>query len=611
MSQDSFATPGDLEPLLHPRGIAVVGASAEPGKFSTRLVPTLQACGYRGGIYPVNPRAAEVAGLPCYARLQDVPEPCDLAIVAVPARSVVDVVADAVRRGVGAAIILSAGFDEVGDEGAARAEALRALAGRIRIYGPNCPGLWQVRDGLVYTFSAQFHPGMLRAGPVGLVTQGGAMGRAVLDAMDTGLGFSFWFSTGNECDLEAGDFLAFLAEDPETHVLAVIAEGWRDGRRFLRAVERCRWAGKPVLLLKIGRTGPGGRAARGHTGLPNGDAAIAKSLLRRAGCTLVEDVDELTELARLAAAAPPPTGGGLGICSFSGGAGGLLADLAEASGIPLPALTAETRGGLAAILPDIAAVGNPTDLTTAALAEPALIEQALRLMARDPGVSALAFPLPHRLDAFDAALAPRLVATAAALDKPLAVIAMSPMFPQEDAAAILRAGGVQVFPSARLAIATLARWFRLPDGRRPAPYAVPPPGPATGAATALEAAGVPVLADAPPGRDLTLVARCDPVFGPVVGVGLDQATEFRLAPCPPEEARALLADIAADWSGPVHPGAWAAVARAVATLGPGGAEAAGEVVVRLRLTAAAPGCVALVGPEPQPLPRTDRVGARN
>lgn len=595
MSQKSFATARDLEPLLHPRGIAVVGASAEEGKFSTRLVPTLQACGYAGGIYPVNPRAAEVAGLRCYPRLQDVPDPCDLAIVAVPARYVVDVVAEAAERGVGAAIILSAGFDEGGDAEQARADALRALAGRIRLYGPNCPGLWQVRDGLVYTFSAQFHPGMLRAGPVGLVTQGGAMGRTVLDAMDIGLGFSFWFSTGNECDLEVGDFLAFLATDAGTRVLAVIAEGWRDGRRFLRAVARCRRAGKPVLLLKVGRTGSGERAARGHTGLPNGDAAISASLLRRAGCALVEDVDELTELARLVASAPPPTQGGLGICSFSGGAGGLLADLAETACIPLPQLSADTRRDLEALLPDIAAIGNPTDLTTAALADPALIEHALLRMARDPGVAALAFPLPHRLDGFDARLAPRLVATAAALDKPLAVIAMSPTFPEEEAAAILRAGGVQVFPSARLAITTLAGWFRLAPDRQPAPYPVPDAVPAPLAQEALEAAGIPLVADAPPGLDLTLVARYDPAFGPVVGCSTDRATEFRLAPCPLGEARALVADLhAADGPG-IQPEAWAMAAQALAALGSVAADARAEEIVRIRLLPGAPGCVALPG----------------
>lgn len=523
LSPKPFATAADLEPLLRPRGIAVVGASAEPGKFSTRLVPTLQACGYTGAIHPVNPRAGRVAGLPCYPDLAAVPDPCDLAIVAVPARSVVEVVGQAADRGVRAAVVLSAGFDELGEAGAARAAALRQLGDRIRIYGPNCPGLWQIRDGLIYTFSTQFDPQMLRAGPVGLVTQGGALGRTVLDAMATGLGFSYWFSTGNEADLEVADFLAFLAEDPGTRILAVIVEGWRDGRRFLEAVDRCRRAGKPVLVLKIGRTATGLGATRGHTGLPNGSPAVADALLRQAGCVLVQDIDELTAVARLAASAPARPGG-LAICSFSGGAGGLLADLAEAAGLAVPPLAPDTAADLTALLPEIASVGNPTDMTTAALADPTLIEQALLRLARDPAVAALAFPLPHRLDDFDARLAPRLVELAAVLDKPLAVIAMSPTFPTELAAGILSAGGVQVFASARLAIAALAGWRRLANA---------PPA-------AAEAGGA-----AGERRDLILLARQDPAFGPVVGCEMGSAwPDFRLAPCDQETAAALVAAVA-------------------------------------------------------------------
>lgn len=473
-AEREFADGTALRPLLQPRGIAIVGASGERGKFSSRLIPSLRACGYRGGLYPVNPRYDELDGLPCYPSLGAVPSPCDLAIVAVPARHVVGVVAEAAQRGVGAAVILSSGFEEVGPAGAARAAELRAAAGPVRLYGPNCPGLWQVRAGLVYTFSAQFTPGMLRPGPVGLVTQGGALGRTVLDAMPAGVGFSYWFSTGNEADLDAADFVSFLADDPGTRTVALVLEGWRDGRRFLRAVARCRAAGKPVLVLKIGRTAVGGAAAHAHTGAVNGSGAVAAEALRRAGCVCPRDLDELIHLLQLVARHPAPGPGGLGICTFSGGAGGLLADLATEEGLDVPALSAASAAALRQLLPDLAAVGNPTDLTTAVLADPALARRALEVMAADPALAAVLFPLPHRHDDFDRAVAPHLCAVAAAADKPVGVVALSPQFPEEAAADLLRQGGVTVFPSAHQAVRAMGAWLRL---RRLPPACAPPPCP--------------------------------------------------------------------------------------------------------------------------------------
>ncbi len=454
-----FASARDLQPLLRPRGIAVVGASAEPAKFSGRIVPSLLACGYGGAIHPVNPRYGSVHGLPCHPSLAAVPDPCDLAIIAVPARHVPAVVSEAADRGLGAAIILSAGFDEIGGEGEARAAALRALAGHIRIYGPNCPGLWQIRDGLVYTFSTQFHPRMLRPGPVGLVTQGGALGRAVLDAMDTGLGFSYWFSTGNEVDLEAADFIALLADDPGTAVVAVITEGWRDEHRFVEAVRRCRRAGKPVVALDIGRSPEGAAAARRHTATPARTAADSATVLRAAGCVRVDDVGELTDLARVLARHPAARAGGVGIATFSGGAGGLLADQARSAGVPLPDLAPATRAALAALLPDIAAVGNPTDLTTAVFEDPLLVVRTLRILAADPGVALLLFPFPHRHDGFDPVLARHLAALAPTLPVPLVVPAASPLFDREDATRVLEEAGVCTVPSLHRGALVAARWL--------------------------------------------------------------------------------------------------------------------------------------------------------
>ncbi|MBE3589337.1 MAG: CoA-binding protein [Firmicutes bacterium] len=559
-----------LQALLRPRGIAVVGATPNTDKFSGRIVPALLRGRFRGRIYPVNPRYSEVAGLPCYRSVREVPDPCDLAIIAVPAAHVPDTVAEAAERGLGAAVILSSGFEEVGGEGEARAERLRSLTPRIRLYGPNCPGLWQIRDGVVYTFTAQFHPDQLVAGPVGLISQGGALGRAVLDAMDQGLGFSYWFSTGNETDLEAADFVEFLAQDPGTGVLALILEGFRDGRRFLAAASACRAAGKPVMVLKVGRTAPGARAALQHTAKRNGRGFIVDALLEQAGCVRVDDLDELTDLARLFARYPHPPEGGLAVCSFSGGMGGLLADQAALHGVPLTRLQPSTEAALRSLLPPIAAIGNPTDLTTAVLDNPALARAALETMAADPGVALVLFPLPHRLDAFDEAMARELVELAGVSPKPLAVVASSPSFEMEAAAQILLRGGVPVFRTARAAVRASARWLGTRSARRPP--AIPPwpaegrPGasPLTPAewAALLERHGLPRAERGAP--LLHCAVSEEPGFGPVLacrGTSLPPSGTWavRLLPLGPEEAEALCAEL--DVGGPCAPEALAALGR--------------------------------------------------
>ncbi len=501
-------TPEGLDALLRPRGIAVVGASAEPAKFSSRLIPSLQAMGYAGGIYPVNPRSDVVAGLRCYPDIGAVPEPCDLAIVAVPARHVPGVLEAAADRGIGAAVVLSAGFDEIGPAGQERADALARLAGRIRIYGPNCPGLWQIRDGLVYTFSTQFDPEQLRSGPIGLVSQGGALGRAVLDAMPAGLGFSAWYSTGNEADLQASDFVALLARDPATKVVAVLVEGLRAGRRFLEAVRGCVARGKPVVVCRLGRSPAGAAAARAHTAAPAADDLLAQTLLAEAGCRLVDDVDELVAALTLLRLRPAPPAGGVGVCTFSGGSGVLLADQAARSRVPLPVLAPETAAALKALLPEIAAVGNPTDLTTAALEDPGLARRALEVMAADPGLACVVFSLPHRHDGFDGRMAVHLAELAATLPVPLAVVAHSPGFAVTEAAAYLREAAVAVFPSAHLAAVALRVW--LAGQTAPAAGSTPEGGVQARAPLAQDAAG------------LELWARrgVDACFGPYLAFGL-------------------------------------------------------------------------------------------
>ena len=349
-----------LTPLFAPHTVAVIGASRDPAKVGGSVLANLRAAGFPGRVIPVNAGADEVQGLRAVPSIRDVAGAIDLAVVAVPAPAVLPVLKDCAARGVGVAVVISAGFREADAAGRDREAELREwLADRpVRVLGPNCLGWIRPSARLNVTFA----PGMPLAGPIAFVSHSGALAVAILDwARDRHLGFSVFASLGNQADLSESDVLDAVTDDPETRVIVAYLEGVADGPRFLAALRRAA-AVKPVVLLKTGRSAEGARAVSSHTGALAGSDQAFDAAVRRAGAVRARSVEELFDLARGLATQPLPRGRRLLVVTNGGGLGIVAADAAHERGLSLPPLDPSARGRLRAVLPAAASVANPVDL---------------------------------------------------------------------------------------------------------------------------------------------------------------------------------------------------------------------------------------------------------
>ncbi len=349
-----------LAPFLDPASVAVVGASRDPFKVGGSVVANLRSAGFRGRIIPVNSRADTVQGLPAVPSLLNVEGAVDLAVIAVPAASVLPVLKECVSKGIGGAVVISAGFRETGGDGVRREAELREwMRGQpIRVLGPNCLGWIRPARRLNVTFA----PGMPEPGGIAFITHSGALAVAILDwARDRRVGFSLFASLGNQADVNESDLLEAMAADPETRVIACYLEGVADGRRFLGALGRAA-AVKPVVLLKAGRSPEGARAVSSHTGALAGSDRAFDAAARQAGALRVDTVEELFDVARALASQPLPRGRRLVVVTNGGGLGIVAADAARAAGLTMEAPSEPLRQRLAAGLPAAAGLGNPVDL---------------------------------------------------------------------------------------------------------------------------------------------------------------------------------------------------------------------------------------------------------
>jgi len=351
---------GSLVPFLDPGSVAVIGASRDPFKVGGSVVANLRSAGFRGRIIPVNSRASTVQGLPAVPRVQDVDGPVDLAVIAVPAVDVLPALVQCVAKGVGGAVVISAGFREIGGEGARREAQLREwLRGQpIRVLGPNCLGWIRPTRRLNVTFA----PGMPDPGGIAFLSHSGALAVAILDwARDRRVGFSLFASLGNQADVNESDLLDAVATDAETRVVACYIEGVADGRRFLDALRRAA-AVKPVVLLKAGRSAEGARAVSSHTGALAGSDRAFDAAVRQAGALRVDTVAELFDVARGLASQPMPRGRRLVVVTNGGGLGIVSTDAARAAGFTMEPPAEPLRRRLAEGLPATAGLGNPVDL---------------------------------------------------------------------------------------------------------------------------------------------------------------------------------------------------------------------------------------------------------
>jgi acyl-CoA synthetase (NDP forming) len=377
-----------LQRLIHPRSIAIIGASADLNKVNGRPLKHLLGKGYTGRILPVNPKYRAIAGLTCYADVDSLPEVPDLAIVVVPADVVIDSIDALGRRGVRAAVIFSSGFGEMGAEGQALEQALADTARRhgLRICGPNCLGFINAFDNVYATFS-QYADGETGPGPIAFVSQSGAFGTAIAAlARKRGLGLGYFINTGNEADLGFSELMMAVIEDPRVRVAAGYLEGLDDGAALVRLAQRCHQLRKPLVLMKVGRMAAGARAAASHTGALAVEDTVFDAVLRQYGVLRTRNEEQMLDLLEVLNQPREAAGNGLGIVTQSGGAGVMMADRAEEVGLLVTELTDATRARLIEVTPAFGAVGNPVDVTGQFVAKPELFRDSVVRLMEDPNV---------------------------------------------------------------------------------------------------------------------------------------------------------------------------------------------------------------------------------
>jgi acetyl-CoA synthetase (ADP-forming) len=365
MSTDPASPRLSIRDIVHPRAVAVFGASDNKDKFGGRVMHYLTRHGYAGRILPINPNRSEVLGHPAYPAIGKAPGPVDVAILAVPAAALLGAVGECAEAGVGCCVIMTTGFAEAGGEaGRERQRTLVDIAQRsgMRIVGPNCMGLISPLAKMALTSSLVLEIDEIRTGPIGLVSQSGALMVSIFNrAHDAGIGFSLCVSLGNQCDLEICDFIDYLIDDPETRAICVYVEGFVDGQRFLRSAAACRAAGKPLILVKTGRTEAGVRSAQSHTASLAGSYDVLRAACEKHGVLLTDDPDGMVRAADLLCRWPTLSGNGIGVLSSSGGGAGIGVDRTVEAGMRLATLSDATKARLREILLPPQA-DNPIDL---------------------------------------------------------------------------------------------------------------------------------------------------------------------------------------------------------------------------------------------------------
>jgi acetyltransferase len=353
-----------LNVLLHPKSVAVVGASTRPGTVGNDIFRNLIFNEFNGSVYPVNPKASNILGVHAYHSLAEIPGPVDLAVLIVPAASVLGVVEEAIAREVKTLVVISAGFKESGAKGAELEQKLRdkVQAAGIPLIGPNCLGVINTHPDV--RMNAAFGRKMPAAGNLAFLSQSGALCTSVLDyAEERHMGFSKFISFGNKADVNEIDLLGYLAEDEETSVIAMYLEDVTNGRRFIETVRSIFWeTHKPMLCLKSGRSPEGAKAVSSHTGSLAGSDSVYDALLAQSGVQRVDTIAELFDYAALYTTQPLPRGNRVAIITNAGGPGIMATDAAVRYGLKLAELTPETKQRLGEALPATASVRNPIDV---------------------------------------------------------------------------------------------------------------------------------------------------------------------------------------------------------------------------------------------------------
>lgn len=369
----------NLDALFNPRSVAIIGASPDDQKIGGRPLSYLKRYGFEGNIFPVNPKYEEIAGLKCYKDILSIEETIDVAIIALPSQVVIEHLEKCVAQGVKSVVIFSAGFGEIGEEGKKAQDRIKQIAREhnIRVLGPNCLGLFNVQKGFYGTFSTIIENEKPLHSNIGFVSQSGAFGSHVFTlARQQKIGFNYFVATGNEADVDVADCMEFLANDPTTSVIACYIEGVKDGEKLLNAFKLARKNNKPVVVLKVGKTEVGMKAAMSHTGSIVGSDKIFDTIFKQNGVFRANNIDEFLDVMYAASQLPTIQGNRVAVFTVSGGVGIMLADQLSEAGFELTETPPDVVKKLKEVLP-FAGTQNPIDTTAQISYMPTLLEDLM------------------------------------------------------------------------------------------------------------------------------------------------------------------------------------------------------------------------------------------
>ncbi len=534
-----------VERLFSPKSVAIVGASDDKSRPGGRGIDAMLTQGYKGRILPVHPRLKEAQGLKCFASVNDIDGDIDLAVIALPAQAVVDIVPELGARGIPNAIVLGAGFREAGPEGAALQDRLVDNAQRagIRLIGPNCLGVANIHERMFAAFGSLSRPPLLRPGPVSMVMQSGGFGNSLAYACHAaGVGFRVVVSSGNEADLKACELMDALVDDERTEIILAYIEGADDGRAIMAVGERALAAGKPLLVWKAGNTRQGARAAATHTANMTGTYDVWRAALRQSGIIEVQSMDEAADFIKALTPRKYPRGRNVAAVTASGGAAVIYSDAADKYGLELQPPGKATHAVLEEAFPKAATLQNPVDLAANGFTEDTQpgYKRAMEALLADPAVDQVCPMFSAMMGHPMKLMADVLAGIFPNTDKPMITFSSVPREVAAAAFDVLETAGIPVLGSPNGVVraqAMLADYAAM-RSRFQARKVVPASGPST---QPVVKAGAGALDEAQSKR---IVSSCVPVTQDVLVSAEDEAALDRLEVNFPVAVKIVSPDIA-------------------------------------------------------------------
>ena len=469
-----------LDKMFNPQSIALIGVTPNERKLGSRLLRFLLDYKYQGKILPVNPNYEEIWGIKCYPQISDLPDDTDVVLVTLPAESVEGILKECAAKGIKNVVVYSSGFREVGEAGKELQERITRFANEnnISLLGPNCHGLVNLVDSIPMSFNTALDQGQILAGNIGFVSQSGALATYILAlAKEQDIGFSYWVTTGNEANIDFCDCISYLLDEPRTEVICVYAEEIRDGNKFIECAKKAFQLGKPIVLLKVGRSASGSEAASSHTGAVTGSDEAYEAVFKRYGIIRAMNIQELLDYTVALAAGRYPESNNVAIVTISGGGGIIMADDCEDNGLAVPLLSDKTRDKLKTVVPSFGSTKNPVDVTAQLITQPEILKDTLVYLTEDPTIDIITIFLGLQRKTGDI-LARDIVDVAKSSNKLITVAWMSP---PDSAVKIMTEASIPVFTDATRCINAIKTTVQYSQFRKDTQLlSAPEPSPVSG-----------------------------------------------------------------------------------------------------------------------------------